>query len=213
MILWPCNMFISWIGLDACIGIHVLLVIVRVGSCLDPSAVQRQPNRVVSNVKGCYMALMVMPVQIFILALGGGGGGGGVGGRGQVAAHCSFRDPTMLKMLGKFRNDTWSWLQTLTSPLLCCVIHAKALSHWIPHIWPTPPPPHSPLNPIDKGHWLYIIHTATSLNIQWTMKAPSNFTFNESTYLILNVLNVHINTRSGKKTFHTSSMTSPCSKV
>ena len=59
MILWPCNMFISWI---ACIGIHVLLVIVRVGSCLDPSAVQRQPNRVVSNVKGCYMALMVMPV-------------------------------------------------------------------------------------------------------------------------------------------------------
>ena len=55
-------MFISWIALDACIGIHVLKVIVRVGSCLDPSAVQRQPNRVISNVKGCYMALMVMPV-------------------------------------------------------------------------------------------------------------------------------------------------------
>ena len=58
-------MFISWIGLDACIGIHALLVIVRVGSCLDPSAVQRQPNRVVSNVKGCYMALMVMPVVMY----------------------------------------------------------------------------------------------------------------------------------------------------
>ena len=74
MILWPCNMFISWIGLDACIGIHVLLVIVRVGSCLDPSAVQRQPNRMVSNVKGCYMALMVMPVVIYksLFWLGGG---------------------------------------------------------------------------------------------------------------------------------------------
>ena len=42
MILWPCNMFISWIGLDACIGIHVLLVIVRVGSCqLDLSQAGR----------------------------------------------------------------------------------------------------------------------------------------------------------------------------
>ena len=27
------------------------------------------------------------------------------------------------------------------------------------------------------------------------------------------MLNVHINTRSGKEMFHTSSMTSPCSKV
>ena len=35
-------MFISWIGLDACIGIHVLLVIVRVGSCqLDTSLARR----------------------------------------------------------------------------------------------------------------------------------------------------------------------------
>ena len=42
MILWPCNIFISWIGLDACIGIHVLLVLVRVGSCqLDPSQAGR----------------------------------------------------------------------------------------------------------------------------------------------------------------------------
>ena len=47
-------MFISWIGLDACIGIYVLLVIVRVGSRegrSDPGRGRSDPGRGRSDLR------------------------------------------------------------------------------------------------------------------------------------------------------------------
>ena len=54
-------------------------------------------------------------------------------------------------------------------------------------------------------------HETTRLLLELSqITLPQSYKYSGLTHLILNV---HINTRSGKETFHTSSMTSPCSKV